>query len=75
MKKKMGVGCVKNNFLRKMEFPFVLCGVQFASGITVGTCLKSSAWRYTLTSDLYESTSLEGTFSLTSSKSFTLNDL
>lgn len=64
MRKGMRVGCVKNNFLRKMEFPFVLCGVQFASGIIVGTCLKSSAWGYTLTSDLYESTSLEGRFSL-----------
>lgn len=55
-----------------MEFAIVLCGAQFASGITVGICLKSSAWGYVLTCDFYELTSLEGSFSLTSFKPFAL---
>ena len=62
------------NFLRKMEFPFVLCGVQFASGIILCTCLKSCGLEIH-TMDLYESTVLEGSFSLATSKSFTLSDL
>lgn len=62
------------NFLRKMEFPFVLCGVQFASGLIPRTCLKSCDLGIH-TKALYESTVLEGSFSLTTSKSFTLSDL
>lgn len=62
------------NFLKKMEFPFVLCGVQFASGLIPRTCLKSCDLGIP-TKALYESTVLEGSFSLTTSKSFTLSDL
>lgn len=64
--------CVKENSIRKMEFTIVLCRAQFASGITVGICLKSSAWGYVLTCDFYEMTSLEGSFSFTSFRPFAL---
>lgn len=70
--KKGGGRVLKENFLKKMEFAIVLCGAQLASGITVGICLKSSVWGYVLTCDLCELASLEGSFFLTSFKSFTL---
>lgn len=54
--KRYEVECVKENSLRKMEFAIVLCGAQFASGITIGICLKSSAWGYVLTCDFYDIT-------------------
>lgn len=41
--KRGGMGYVKENSLRKRECAIVLCGAQFASGITVDICLKFSA--------------------------------
>lgn len=70
--KRGGMGDVKHNSLKKMECAIVLCRTQFASGITVGICLKSSAWGYVLTRDFYELTPPEGSSFFTSFKPFAL---
>lgn len=71
----MGVSYLKENFLRKVNFPITVCGVEFASGVITGICLNPGVQGYALPSDLYESTSLEGSFPPASFKYFTLCDL